>query len=75
MSEKITPCISPKERVAERGTLPGGQVIMHIRGSLTTARTLSAVSTLLATRRRKDALLFVVLFSALLGLTVPFLLC
>ena len=69
MSEKITPCISPKERVAERGTLPGGQVIMHIRGSLTTARTLSAVSTLLATRRRKDALLFVVLFSALLGLT------
>ena len=69
MSKKITPCISHKERVAERGTLPGGQVIMHIRGSLATARTSGAVSTLLATRRRKDALLFVVLFSALLGLT------
>ncbi len=37
--------------------------------SLATSGALSAVSTLLATRRRKDALLFVVLFSALLGLT------
>ncbi len=42
--------------------------------SLTTPESLSAVSTLIATRRRKDTLLFVMLFVTLLGLTPLFIL-